>query len=76
MSIGIAIGLAVVSFVILQIVAFKWVLNQLLFLQALISGLNQDSDNQWEHIHLLETMPCPITGRHLPGLSNLKKEKS
>lgn len=46
----------------LIVALFKWCLNQFLFLKALLSGMNQDSDNQWKAIHKLEQRRCPITG--------------
>lgn len=46
----------------LIVALFKWSLNQFQFIQALLSGMNQDSDNQWEAIHKLEQRRCPITG--------------
>lgn len=61
MNNGIAIGLALICLLLL-IVLFKWVLNEFQFFQALIAGLNQDSDNQWKAIHQLQERPCPILG--------------
>jgi len=53
--------LALVCLMLLM-VAFKWTLSQLSFLLALIAGLNQDSDNQWEAIHQLQQRSGPIMG--------------
>lgn len=61
MNNGIAIGLALICLLLL-IVLFKWVLNEFQFFQALIAGLNQNSDNQWKAIHQLQERPCPILG--------------
>lgn len=61
MNNGIAVGLALICLLLL-IVLFKWVLNEFQFFQALIAGLNQDSDNQWKVIHQLQERPCPILG--------------
>jgi hypothetical protein len=46
MNNGIAIGLALICLMLL-IVLFKWALNEFKFIQALIAGINQNSDNQW-----------------------------
>jgi len=61
MNNGIALALALVCLMLLM-VAFKWTLSQLSFLLALIAGLNQDSDNQWEAIHQLQQRSGPIMG--------------
>ena len=56
-----ALGLALICLMLI-IGLFKWCLNQFMFIQALLAGMNQDSDNQWAAIHNLEQRPCPITG--------------
>lgn len=61
MNNGIAIGLALICLMLL-IVLFKWVLNEFKFIQALIAGINQNSDNQWEAIHQLQQRSGPIMG--------------
>lgn len=56
-----ALGLALICLMLI-IGLFKWCLNQFMFLQALLAGMNKDSDNQWNAIHRLEMSRCPITG--------------
>lgn len=63
MNNGIAIGLALICLLLL-IVLFKWALNEFQFVQALIAGLNQNSDNQWKAIHQLQQRPCPLGSTH------------
>jgi hypothetical protein len=61
MNNGIALGLALIC-LLLIICLFKWCLNQFMFFQAILAGMNKDSDNQWKAIHRLELSRCPITG--------------
>lgn len=63
MNDGIAIGLAI-SCLLLLILLFKWALNEFKFIQALIAGINQNSDNQWKAIHQLQQRPCPLGSTH------------
>lgn len=63
MNNGIAIGLALICLLLL-IVLFKWVLNEFQFIQALIAGINQNSDNQWKAITQLQQRPCPLGSNH------------
>lgn len=61
MNNGIALGLALIC-LLLIICLFKWCLNQFMFFQAILVGMNKDSDNQWDAIHRLEMSRYPITG--------------
>lgn len=64
MNNGIAIGLALICLLLL-IALFKWVLNEFQFFRALIAGLNQNSDNQWEAIHQLQQLTCLRVSNHV-----------
>lgn len=63
MNDGIAIGLALICLMLL-IVLFKWALNEFKFIQAIIAGINQNSDKQWKAIHQLQQRPCPLGSTH------------
>lgn len=64
MNHGIAIGLALICLLLL-IALFKWVLNEFQFFMALIEGINQNSDNQWEAIHQLQQLTCLRVSTHV-----------
>lgn len=64
MNNGIAIGLALICLLLL-IALFKWVLNEFQFFMALISGINQNSDNQWKAIHQLQQLTCLRVSTHV-----------
>ena len=64
MNDGIAIGLALICLLLL-IALFKWVLNEFQFFMALITGINQNSDNQWKAIHQLQQLTCLRVSTHV-----------
>lgn len=64
MNNGIAIGLALICLLLL-IALFKWVLNEFQFFMALIAGINQNSDNQWEAIQQLQQLTCLRVSTHV-----------
>lgn len=64
MNHGIAIGLALICLLLL-IALFKWVLNEFQFFMALITGIKQNSDNQWKAIHQLQQLTCLRVSTHV-----------